>query len=279
MHSPARQLAHSDLPDFLTDLGKEFAARPGAGSVIAGPRYLHLAARLGSAIRQGRISSGASLPAERELATMLALSRHTVRRAIEVLTADGLLSVRQGSGTFVSGRFVEPISELASFSDDMRRRGQEPGSIWIDRVLGRPTVAEALALALSLTDPVVRASRVRTANAEPIAVEVAVVNAVLLGMTADFGESLYAAIRRHGHAPVRALQRVRANVATADFARRLNIAEGAPVMDMERQSYSADGRPLEWTRSTYRGDKYEYVAEMRLAAPVDEVRPVRKAPR
>lgn len=271
-HAPTQP----DLQGFLADLRNEFVAQKGVGLAVAGPSYLRLAGRLRTAIQQGRIGIGAGLPAERELADLLALSRQTVRRAVEILSREGLLVARQGSGTFVSGRIVEPITELASFSDDMRRRGLVPGSVWLERALGPPTPQEALSLGLSLRDPVVRASRVRTANGEPIAVEVAVVSATLLGMTADFGDSLYEAIRRRGHAPVRALQRVRAGIADAPLARLLTIAEGAPVLEMERHSYSRDSQPLEWTRSTYRGDRYDYIAELWLAAPGRDAPPARK---
>ena len=262
-----------DMPAFLDDLSNEFVTQKSASLAASGPRYLHLAWRLREAIQQGRIGAGASLPAERELASKLVLSRQTVRRALEILAAEGLLVVRHGSGSVVSGRFVEPITELASFSDDMRNRGLEPGSVWLERVMGRPTPEEAFPLGLSLRDSVVRASRVRTANGEPIALEICVVSAAVVGMTADFGDSLYAAIRRQGHAPVRALQRVRAGIAGARLAALLKIAEGAPVMEMERQSYSAEGRPLEWTRSSYRGDRYDYVAELWLAPSKSEPPP------
>lgn len=276
MQPPKERFAQPDLQAFLDDLRAEFVAQEGVALAIAGPSYLRLAERLRAAIQQGRIGVGTSLPAERELAQLLARSRQTIRRAVEILQSEGLLVVRQGSGTFVSGRIVEPISELASFSDDMRRRGLLPGSLWIERSMGQPTPQEALSLGLSLREPVVRASRVRTANGEPIAVELALVSAVVVGMTAEFGDSLYEAIRRHGHAPVRALQRVRAGIATSQQARLLTIAEGAPVLEMDRHSYSSDGRPLEWTRSAYRGDRYDYVAELWLAEPAHGVPPSRK---
>jgi len=59
---------------------------------------------------------------------------------------------------------------------------------------------------------------------------------------------------------------VRAAIADARSAELLHIDVGAPVLETERHSYSADGRPVEWTRSTYRGDMYDYVVEMRISA-------------
>jgi len=104
------------------------------------------------------------------------------------------------------------------------------------------------------------------ADGEPIAVEFAVVAAELLGFSTDIGESLYAAIRDRGRAPVRAMQRVRAGVATAYVAQALAVPAGSPVLEVERFSYCTEGRPVEWTRSSYRGDRYDYVVEMRVNA-------------
>ncbi|MBV8503516.1 MAG: GntR family transcriptional regulator [Paucibacter sp.] len=244
----------------FASLGQELAR----GSPGQGPLYVRLATCLRQAIQQGRLSVGVPLPPERDLAQLVSVSRQTVRKAVEELTQEGLLKVRQGSGTFVAGRLVEPLTELASFSDDMRRRGLTPSSIWLKREIEQANTQEAFALSLSLTERVCRVNRVRLANDEPIAIELAVVAAVLVDFRTDFGDSLYGAIRDRGRAPVRALQRVRAGIANESVAQTLEVPLGSPVLEMERFSYSADGKPVEWTRSTYRGDMYDYVVEMRI---------------
>ncbi|MEJ8823536.1 GntR family transcriptional regulator [Variovorax humicola] len=230
-----------------------------------GPIYMRLAVVLRHAIQAGRIPTGAGLPPERELAHGLGVSRETVRRAVEQLTEEGLLKARQGSGTYVSARIVEPLSLLASFSEDMERRGFVPGSRWLSRQLVRPTVEEMLALGVSSTDLVMRSARVRTADGEPMTVEHASVNAAHVGGTAEFGDSLYEAMRRNAAAPVRAIQRIRAGVADAETARLLNIGLGAAVLETERRSFTQEGKPLELTRALFRGDMYDYIVEMRIA--------------
>ncbi|MFT7722121.1 MAG: GntR family transcriptional regulator [Roseateles sp.] len=254
-------------PDLYRLLRDELAQDALGAADAAGPLYLRLASQLRQAVLDGRLRPGASLPPERELAQRLGISRQTVRKAVEALTNEGALKVRQGSGTFVSARLVESLTELTSFSDDMRRRGLEPGSLWLDREIGPPDAQEALALGLPLHGRVARLSRVRLADGEPIALEFAVVDAALVGGTTEFGSSLYEAIRAQGRAPVRAVQRVRAAIAGDRAARALDIALGSPVLQIERHSYDAAGRPLEWTRSTYRGDMYDYVVEMRASPP------------
>jgi len=74
--------------------------------------------------------------------------------------------------------------------------------------------------------------------------------------------SLYAALDAAGHRPVPALQRLRAVLFTAAQARLLGIDAGAPGLFIERRGYLEDGRPLEVTHSWYRGDAYDFVAEL-----------------
>ena len=71
---------------------------------------------------------GERLPGERELARRIGVARMTLRRAIEGLIADGFLERRPGSGTYARRPIVAAEFRLASFSDEMRRRGIRPGS-------------------------------------------------------------------------------------------------------------------------------------------------------
>ena len=77
-------------------------------------------------------------------------------------------------------------------------------------------------------------------------------------------DSLYAQLERTGHRPVRAIQRIRAaNLGEAD-AELLEISTGAAALYTERVGYLVSGRAVEFTRSVYRGDTYDFVAELRV---------------
>jgi GntR family transcriptional regulator len=78
-------------------------------------------------------------------------------------------------------------------------------------------------------------------------------------------ESLYAYLESKGLRPVRALQRLRSVAASRQEAELLGLRAGEPVLYIERLSYLADGSVLEFTRSHYRGDRYDFVAELRRA--------------
>src|SRR5947209_17334477 len=75
---------------------------------------------------------GQAIPSERQLSQELAVSRLTVRAAIDELVRDGRLARRHGSGTFVTEpKIAQPLT-LTSFTDDMRRRGMVPSSRTLD---------------------------------------------------------------------------------------------------------------------------------------------------
>jgi len=225
------------------------------------PLYLQLKAALEERIRTGALSPGQALPSERKLAEELGISRLTVRRALDELVAGGVLTRKQGSGTYVTPRVEQPLSVLSGFSEDMRARGMEPGSRWVRREAGQATPTEAMTLAPG--EPVVRLLRVRTADGRPMAVEHAVIPAKFLPDPEAVEESLYQVLRARGLVPARALERIRAVAATDRVASLLGVPEGTPVLYIERVSYLADGTPLEFTRSHYRGDRYDFVAELR----------------
>jgi DNA-binding GntR family transcriptional regulator len=67
-----------------------------------GPVYVKLADALRRAIQSGELPAGAKLPSERQLALSLAASRSTIVAAYKLLTDDGVVSRRQGSGTWIS---------------------------------------------------------------------------------------------------------------------------------------------------------------------------------
>jgi GntR family transcriptional regulator len=159
------------------------------------------------------------------------------------------------------------LARLSSFTDDMRARGRIAGCRVIDQGVRFPSPDEAVALALSSRDQVTFLTRVRLADGEPLALEHAAVPARILPDPAEVGDSLYTALQGRQAVPVRALQRLRAAVASTTDAEHLGIPPGSPVMATVRYGYVADGTPVEFTRSLYRGDRYDFIAEMRRDTP------------
>src|SRR5438067_75128 len=103
------------------------------------PLYQQVQRVLREAIEQRALAPDDALPAERDLASALAVSRITIRKAIDGLVQEGLLVSRRGSGNFVCTRVEKNFAMLTSFSEDMRARGRTPRSTWLKRAEGTVT--------------------------------------------------------------------------------------------------------------------------------------------
>jgi GntR family transcriptional regulator len=226
------------------------------------PLYQQLQRVLRDAIEKRVLDADDALPAERDLAADFAVSRITVRKAIDGLVGEGLLVRQHGSGTFVRPRVEKNFSKLTSFSEDMRARGRRPHSVWLHRAAGTVTPEEALALRLSPGTPVFRFHRIRFADDAPMAIEYATVVASCLGSVDAVKSSLYEALEETGHRPVRALQRLRAMLLNTEQADRLGAKERDAGLLVERLGFLADRRAVEFSQSYYRGDTYDFVAEL-----------------
>jgi GntR family transcriptional regulator len=229
------------------------------------PLYQQLQRALRKAIEIQLLAPEDALPAERDLAAEFNVSRITVRKALDGLVTEGLLVRRQGSGNFVSTRVQKNFAKLTSFSEDMRARGRSPRSVWLKRAAGTVTPEEALALRLSPGTPVYRFNRIRYADDAPMALEFATIVASALPSLDDVDTSLYEALERSGQRPVRALQRLRAVLLTQDQAELLKAKAGDPGLLVERLGSLRDGRAIEFSQSFYRGDIYDFVAELSAA--------------
>lgn len=256
MTAPLARAAEQPLQDHL---------RRALRTADAGATVLHrkLETGLRAAIADGLLEPGTALPGERELAGTLDLSRATIRKALDSLVADGLLVRRHGARTAVAGRIEKPLASLNSFSEDMRSRGLEPGMIWLHRSVGEASPTEIMALHLSPGAEVCRLHRIRTGSGKPMAFERAVIPRRFLPDPALVATSLYETMEALGCRPVRALQRLRADVATPELARLLEIATGAPLLVAERRCFAEDGSAVEFTGTTYCGERYDFVAELR----------------
>ena len=227
------------------------------------PLYLQLQRILRDAIDSHIVKADQALPTERDLAEEFEVSRITVRKAIDGLVTDGLVSRRRGAGTFVMAPRVEKsFSKLTSFSEDMISRGRRPHSVWVSKTSGAVTPEEALSLGLSPGSVVSRFHRIRFADDLSMALEYSTVPAYCLPSPDAVTLSLYEALRATGHLPVRALQRLRAIAFTPEQAEALAIEPGSPGLFIERRGFLADGRTAEFTQSYYRGDAYDVVAEL-----------------
>ncbi len=232
------------------------------------PLYLQLQRLIEDRVRSGSLQVDEALPGERDLARQLGISRVTVRKAIAGLVAKGVLVQRWGSGTFIAPAMhvEQALSRLSSFTDDMITRGLKPGARLIEHSRGPASPKESMALGLSPGEKVSRLQRLRLAGGVPMAIENAVVPARFLPDPELVERSLYAALSGRGFAPRRALQRLHAVLVNGEQAELLEVPPASPALYIERRSFLEDGTAVEFTASYYRGDAYDFVAELSIGS-------------
>ena len=226
------------------------------------PLYQQLQRGLRRAIETKLLAPEDALPPERDLAEEFAVSRITVRKALDGLVSEGLLTRRQGSGTFVASRVEKSFSKLSSFTEDMTSRGRTPRSVWLKKSQGTVSPEEAMATGFAPGTPVYRFNRLRYADDTPMALEFCTLPTFVLPSIEAVQNSLYDALEKAGYRPQRALQRLRAVLLTAQQTEMLHGKEGDAGLLVERRGFLGDGRIIEFSQSYYCGDTYDFVAEL-----------------
>lgn len=233
------------------------------------PKYDRVRAELLALIDGAEV--GTAIAPERQLAVQLDVSRMTLRRVVGDLVDEGLLTRRQGSGTFVARPKISQPLTLTSFSEDMRRRGMTPGGRTLSLETAPAGARAGRWLEVSPREPVVRAVRLRLADGDPMAVETLHVPAVRIpGLTSrDLEQSSFYELldQRYGIRLGEGQQTIEPTVLSEDEADVLEVPVHSPAFLFERVTRDADGVPVEFVRSLYRGDRYRLVTALLAPRP------------
>ncbi|HEX9680710.1 MAG TPA: GntR family transcriptional regulator [Anaerolineales bacterium] len=236
-------------------------------SVGSLPLYLQIAESLLDRIESGELAPGDRLPPERELSERLGVNRMTVRRALRNLEDQGLLSRRQGDGTYVAEPKIErQAARLVSFTRGMQRRGLTPGTRLISVELRPVEASLARSLRLPVAAPLHDILRLRLLNQEPVILERYLIPAARFPALDRFdleGRSVYEILETEYGIAIRRARQSLEPVVAGDFeAGLLGIRPGAPLMLERRTGFDAGGEPVEHGRDLYRGDRFRFVTEM-----------------
>lgn len=224
------------------------------------PRYYAVKVRISELVAE--LGQGAALPSERELAERFGVARLTVRQAVAELVLEGLLTRRQGSGTFVSRpKFVHPLA-LVSYTEAMAGQGAVPGRTPISAEHVLADAGLAADLEIEPDSLVVHLERVITADGERVGLESTYLpHQRFPDLLGDFdpATSLYRHLRAElGVVFGRARERLETVLATPREALLIGTSPALPMLLVHRVSYDPDGRPIERVRSLYRGDRFSF---------------------
>lgn len=230
------------------------------------PIYVQIAEGLIDRIESGDLQTGQRLPPERELSKTLGVTRVTLRQALQLLSAEGLLERRQGSGNYIAEPKIErTTTRLTPFTMGMRQSGFAPGArvILLDNRPAKVSVAGRLQVAV--TSELIYCHRIRLVNNQPIMVEKFYLPASFFpGFDSLDLEnvSIFETLEKNYNVKVmRAEQSIEA-VAASDYeAELLGICAGTPLLLERRVSFDQNNRPVEYAKDLYRGDRFKFLLD------------------
>jgi len=223
---------------------------------VFSPLYRQIKALLVTALDAGEWRPGALIPSEVELAARFKVSQGTVRKAIDELAAEHLLLRRQGRGTFVATH-EEPRAQfrfLRIVPDDGAARPAT--SRFLECRRQRAPAEIARLLDLKAGDGVVYVNRVLVFDGTPVVQDsIWLPGSLFKGLSFErlsgYTGPLYALFESEfGTRMIRAEERIRAIAADAAAAAVLRVAHGAPLLQVERTSFTYGDRPVEVRRGT-----------------------------
>ena len=240
----------------------------GHGAPAFSPLYQQIKALLVKNLQDGVWQPGQVIPSEVELAARFRVSQGTVRKAIDEMATENVLVRRQGKGTFVATHAEQ--STQFRFLRLMRDDGQPPSlqrRLLECRRMRAPAEVARL-LALKAGEAAVQVRRLLLSDNQPVVLDdLWLPGAPFKGLTVERLQAWRGPMYRLFEAEfaihmIRAEEKIRAVVAGADEAALLNVGIGAPLLSVERLSYTYGDKPVELRRGLYLTDAHHYRNEL-----------------
>lgn len=211
-------------------------------------------------IERGRFHGTSVLPGERQLATLLQVSRTTVRRALADLIEDGLVSQRHGMGTFITGTpgHIEnkPIDRPLDY---FGMNGRVNAVVEVSRERADPTTDEVLAFGLDPEEDVVRITRLTRRRDTTDALEYWSAPGGSLPDLSALGTNLAESMASQGHVLARRLRRLRVVSLDPDEALHLGVLAGSQAIRLDEHHLDVQGRCRLLNRAYYPAERFDAV--------------------
>jgi GntR family transcriptional regulator len=235
------------------------------------PLYYQLKEVLRQQIRAGHLAPHTAIPSEPELVASYRVSRATVRQALTELVNEGLLYRQHGKGTFVcEPRVQQTLSELASLTDELKRRGKRPGGLLLIDELVRGAEATRQRLRLTDEEQMVRLERLRSADGVLIAYEVDYLpypraSGVYQRAKEVAEGSLYQLMTSEGLGPYIAEYTIAGGRASARESELLQLQSDEPGLRFTCTAFDQTGLPIEYSELFFAGTRYEFQVTLRVS--------------
>lgn len=232
------------------------------------PLYRQIKSLMLQGLASGEWRPGESIPSESELALRFKVSQGTVRKAIDEMAAENLLVRKQGKGTFVAThddpRSLFRFLRLVPLNGDLTPTQSIPLECW----RAKAGQEAARILQVELGAPIIIVRRVLAFHNKPVVIDEIYLpgetfRGLTLEMLQEFNGSLYGLFEtQFGVRMIRAEERLRAVAADRGNAETLKVAEGSPLLSVERVAFTYGDRPVEWRRGLYSTAEHCYVNEL-----------------
>ena len=251
-------------------------------AVLPLPKYHQIYLVLREQLQEGRFEAG--VPGEHALMEQFGVARVTVRRALQQLAAEGLISREPGRGTRPLGPAPGKASNSPAFAGDLKRAHLtgllenlvSMGLRTSVKVLDVSTITASAEVAAALHvlpgSSVQKAVRVRGTREGPMS---HMITYVPQAIGAHFGrrelakKPILLLLEESGVQVGRAEQHISARLADADVARHLDVSVGSALLAVRRLIYDVKDRPVQWLHGLYRPDRYEYVMQLSRVGSID----------
>ena len=253
-------------------------------STLPLPKYHRIYLVLREQLDDGRFSAG--LPGELALMQQFGVARVTVRRALEQLAGEGLITRHRGRGTHPVERAAGAAARTAPARTALTGLLENIVSVSLNtsvKVMALATVAASAAVAAALGlvpgDRVQKAVRVRSTREGPLSHITTYVPATVarpFGRRELTRKPILLLLEEAGVKVGRAQQSISARLADAEVADQLQVAVGSALLAVRRVIFDEQERPVQWLHGLYRPDRYEYQMQLSRVGAIDAKVWVRK---
>lgn len=224
-------------------------------------------------IVSGELPAGARLPSELELAALQGSSRGAVRGALAALARQGLIESRRGAGWFVQSAQTQGFDRMRSFTQWAQGRGRASGGRIVARERRRATPREARLLGIGTADEVLYMVRVRTLEERDVMVERSTWAPWVIPHVERMPDDVHSTtslLARAGIVITHGTHRIEAVAASSDDARLLGVRRSSPMLQVRRETYAANGRPVECGEDRYVPHTISFEAQAAGAAELPD---------